>query len=275
MLLYRTCKRALVLALFGASLGLFPLSADGAQKDKAPQKAPPKRLNEHKLAVEIQNPNQLWKVSVSVDRADKTYGIGDEVVITVNSEQDGYLYLFNVDTKGEISCIFPNQYQKSNEIKGGQDVVVPDPKDRQFRIKTTDPGTEVIKAIVTKQPLQELKMDELTRGVNRRPLKLTKRRFGRLAVEAMTGQPPPPSGGDDPIKEKDKFKQDHQQQYQQQAKLWAQGQVELQVIEVKKEKPDQKQDDKPDKIDKKDDKKQDDKQDKKQDDKQDKKAKGL
>src|SRR5262249_24996874 len=68
--------------------------------------------------------NTTWKVNIRVNSADRVYKAGQEVVVRVSSEQDGYLYLFDVLPDGSQVCIFPNSFQKNNAIKAGQEVVV-------------------------------------------------------------------------------------------------------------------------------------------------------
>src|SRR5262249_17731786 len=103
-----------------------------------------------------------WLVRVDVDHKNRIYRTGDTLTATVRSEREGYLYLFNVDVDGEVTCLFPNKSQSNNKIQANTDVVVPDPNKPEFRITVGEPtGRELLKAIVTAEPLKELKLDEL------------------------------------------------------------------------------------------------------------------
>lgn len=233
-----------LLAALGASAGL----ANGQdQKDK------PKRLARPRLQIE-EIKNAPWAVTVSVDKADRTYQLGDEVIIKVKSEQDGYLYVFNQDAAGNIVCLLPNKVQSKNEIKAGQEITVPDASDK-FRIKAADPaGKEKIFAVVTKQPSPAMKLEDYTRGG---PTKVKEANFRRLIVVAMGGNaqdvqddkagqqsaPPAQNQGsqDDPFqKEKEKISKEKPEQFEQKMKEWATANVEITTVAGKsKNKKDQ------------------------------------
>src|SRR5437868_8589249 len=68
----------------------------------------------HRLAPEATNEFPTWMVRVAVDRDNHTYKVDETIKVTVVSEQAGYLYLFNIDGQGEVSCLFPNTYQAKN-----------------------------------------------------------------------------------------------------------------------------------------------------------------
>jgi len=250
------CVAALL--VFGLSLAL---PANGAQTKKpvSPRAKP--------LVVE-EGTNTPWKVTVQVDRADATYSTGDYVVITVTSEQAGYLYLFNVDTAGNINILFPNQTQSNNQIAANTPVVIPSPGDSSFRIKVATPpsGKELIKALVMKQPAQELKpLESLVRSIKKSkqyiPPQITTLKFKRLVVEACGGNPnqavstdpgicnqnttqgvptqaPPGPPTQDQLQvscqqDKDKIQQNNPAQFQQKMKEWCTGQIEITTVEGK------------------------------------------
>jgi hypothetical protein len=166
-----------------AALALaFVSPADGARPRPAPREADPTART---LVTEGINENPGWMVRVSVDHPDRIYRVGDEVVVSVESEKDGYLYLFNIDANNEVTCLFPNKFQSDNKIQAGQAVKVPT---AGFRIRV-DPaaiGKEVIKAVVTKDPVNELKLSDLTRGG---PTLVPLEKFRRLLLELSTGNP--------------------------------------------------------------------------------------
>src|SRR5262245_3190193 len=87
------------------------------------------------LTVEGVNETPSFVVRVSVDREDRTYREGSEVIVTVRSEKEGYLYLFDIDVDGDIVCLFPNDYQSNNKIPAQTNITVPDPNDTKFRIR--------------------------------------------------------------------------------------------------------------------------------------------
>src|SRR5262245_19337973 len=147
------------------------------------------------LTVEGVNETPSFVVRVSVDREDRTYREGSEVIVTVRSEKPGYLYLFDIDVDGEIVCLFLNDYQGDNKIPAQTNITVPDPNDTKLRIRVGGPpggkfkaGKEWVKAIVTLDPLKTHPLNEL------KGKQVSEANMKRLVVEAMTGESP--AGGD-------------------------------------------------------------------------------
>jgi hypothetical protein len=190
-------------------------------------KLSPKAPAPHTLLVESTNPEASFKITLAVDHEDSSYSLGEEVIITVTSERDGYLYVFYADATGTMTALFPNQYQKSNEIKAGTKVVVPDPSDKRFRIKVAEPvGQDVIKAVVTTHPLKDLNTEELTRAVKPK-MQMTSRQVKRLLLEAGTGDPKLGDNDQNVSDQINKQKQDHPEQIKQKCKEWAEASLIL------------------------------------------------
>jgi hypothetical protein len=176
------------------------------------------------LSVEGVNTTPSFVVRVSVDREDRTYREGSEVIVTVRSEKEGYLYLFDVDVDGEIICLFPNDFQNNNKIPANKDIVVPDPNDTKFRIRVGappgakfKPGKELVKAIVTLSPLKALNPNQL------KGKQVSTANMKRLVVEAMTGETPP--AGADPSIENAR-----QSAQQDKAQQWAEHNVDITTV---------------------------------------------
>jgi hypothetical protein len=204
---YATVTLALLAVAFAAA----PATAGDvlARESAGPAKSP----QAPRLAVEGNNDHPSWMVRVSVDREDRSYQLDETVRATVVSERPGYLYLFNVNARGDVSCLFPNAYQADNAIGAGQAVVVPDPKDTSWRITVRPPtGRELLKAVVTTKPLQAFKGVSLNaRGG---PTPLSRDAFRRLMVEAGTGR--------EKLSPADQLRQ-----YLQHSGEWAEHEIEL------------------------------------------------
>jgi hypothetical protein len=103
-------------------------------------------------------------VRVDVDRADRLYRGGETIQVSVRSEREGYLHLFYCDASGQTTCLFPNQIQADNRILANETVIVP-AAHAPFQLRVGPPfGTEVLKAIVTTEPLQSIELETLTKG---------------------------------------------------------------------------------------------------------------
>jgi hypothetical protein len=188
------------------------------------------------LFVEGINDAPTWMVRVDVDHKDRVYHTGDTLTATIRSEKAGYLYLFNVDVDGEVTCLFPNKSQSNNKIEANTDVIVPDPNKPDYRIRVDEPtGKEVLKAIVTAQPLKDatlkdLKFDDLKKANTPKYLPITPKGVKKLNVELLTGDPDAQVADDGMQAYKDKARQDKPQQYLQQARGWAEHQVEIVTV---------------------------------------------
>ncbi len=138
----------LAVILFAASLQ--------AQDTKDPKAA---------IVEEVRNDQPAFLVRVNVDHASRVYGEGDTMKVTVRSERSGYLYLVYCQADGKVSVLFPNKFQTDNRIEADRDIVVPATNAR-FRIRIGKPlGDEVLKAIVTLNPLKQLDADSFTKSV--------------------------------------------------------------------------------------------------------------
>src|SRR5262245_19360599 len=153
--------RAAVLGAFAAGAFLLvPGESSQAAQPKNKQKSP---LGT-RLALEPVNPSPGWttRVTLLTDDASRArdnnqYRPGDKVVVGVRSEKPGYLYLFNIDAKGEITLLFPNPKQKDNAIAANVDLVTGGPGSGvTFRVTKDNNGIEYIKAVVTANPVAQI-----------------------------------------------------------------------------------------------------------------------
>jgi hypothetical protein len=112
-----------------------------------------------------QSKNNL-SVDVWVDRGDGAiYRCGDKLTVFVRASQDCYLYLIYHDADGNDILIYPNARQANNRILSGIIYQIPDARDT-FDFKVQPPfGTELLKAIVSSEPLPDLAGKILSNGL--------------------------------------------------------------------------------------------------------------
>ena len=133
----------------------------------------------------ISNEHSSFAVRVDVDRADRVYAKDDLLHVTVESSEDGYLYLFYRDAAGNVSVLFPNRFQKNNFIRKNENVTVPAPGSN-FRIRMDAPfGTELLKAVVTKKPLTYIDTAAFI-GANLTPVDDAAGKFFKSSFEKTT-----------------------------------------------------------------------------------------
>ncbi len=88
-------------------------------------------------------------IEVQVDKP--VYRIGEFIVLTVRSNQDCYLALYDISTEGEVSQIFPNKYANDNLIRGGRLYRIPTETDNFDYEITGPPGIERVRAVCTQK----------------------------------------------------------------------------------------------------------------------------
>jgi len=100
-----------------------------------------------------QNLRPAHLVRVSVDRDDGTYEQGELMQVSVESEKSGWLYVLIKQADGTTKCLFPNQYDRDNQIPAGRKITLPTSTSR-FRLRIAPPlGDELLIALVTQRPL--------------------------------------------------------------------------------------------------------------------------
>jgi hypothetical protein len=178
--------------------------------------------------------NESWKVTLTVDKEDRVYKVGESVVVKVTSEQDGYLRLFNIVPGREPVCIFPNRFQKEDKIKAGEEITVPG--EGGWRFVAKEPvGKEGLLAYVSKDPTgqPELSSRRLTRTFGTPVPRLAIKRL--IVVEGMGGRPeevgPAPAG--DPLsveRERDRLREERPERLDARMKDWASAAVEVEIV---------------------------------------------
>jgi hypothetical protein len=91
-------------------------------------------------------------IDVSLTLEKSAYKFGEKFIFYVSSAEDGYLYVIYIQQDGEIVILFPNDYQKDNKIKTGEDITLPGHEEVNFKF-SPPAGLEMLKVFVTKKPL--------------------------------------------------------------------------------------------------------------------------
>jgi hypothetical protein len=96
-------------------------------------------------------PPSAFAVEAWVDRPDRAYAIGQTLTIFVRPKQDAYITVLAVGASGRASVVYPNYYQRSQVVRAGMTVRVPN---GDWRIETVGPaGVDLIVVIASKEPL--------------------------------------------------------------------------------------------------------------------------
>jgi len=116
----------------------------------------------------IGRPGSL-QVTVTADRPDATYAIGETVHLTITSNEETYVTVLDVGPTGQVTQLFPNQYQTDNHVFANRPVEIAGGA-TGARITATGPaGAELIKVIASSKPVTIVSEAQLTqsRGIFR------------------------------------------------------------------------------------------------------------
>ncbi|WP_221088215.1 DUF4384 domain-containing protein [Deinococcus aquaedulcis] len=109
---------------------------------------------ETKLDVEV------WVNKDASGKGNPVYRKGERLSIGLKTNQDAYVYLFNVNANGEVDLFFPNNYEESNFVKAGVTRVFP-PQGAKYTFTVGGPnGQDRLLALASKR---ELDLNDIAR----------------------------------------------------------------------------------------------------------------
>lgn len=113
---------------------------------------------------QIRQDQPSFLVRAELNHATRSYREGDALSLKVVCEIDAYLYVLYQQADGQVFQIYPNSQQADNRIQARQPVEVP-AADDSFRWAIGPPfGTELIKVIASREPIDELSDPALRKG---------------------------------------------------------------------------------------------------------------
>ena len=126
-----------------------------------------------------------------VDRSDYTYAEGEDVKLFVETSEDAYVTVLNVDPAGLTTILFPNQYQPDNLVRANRVVEVPDPASLSRIVVTGTMGTELIKVLASTEPIDPFEARQLAAAGPYRTVSAPAQGVARSLSVTMLGDPPP------------------------------------------------------------------------------------
>ena len=86
----------------------------------------------------------------ALDRSSSTYRPGESVALTVTSDEDAYIWVFDTGTSGRVIQLFPNKYADDNFVRANQSLTLPAPG-ANYRFVVSQPeGIELLTVIATR-----------------------------------------------------------------------------------------------------------------------------
>ena len=68
----------------------------------------------------IPEPGKKSDLEVSISTNQSLYQPREEVIVNYEVSQTSFLYLYSIDTQGQVTLLFPNKYDRDNKVKPGK-----------------------------------------------------------------------------------------------------------------------------------------------------------
>lgn len=93
------------------------------------------------------------KVDIWFDKqCGAAYKQGEKIIINFRTSADSYLTVYDIDTRGQVSVLFPNRHQPDNFVRGGQTYSVPDRSYSYDLVIEGPEGIEYVDAVASTDP---------------------------------------------------------------------------------------------------------------------------
>jgi hypothetical protein len=106
-----------------------------------------------KRLADMDNPAQSFGVRLQLLDGKTSFGIGEEIGFTVESERGGFLTLVDLGTDGTVAVLLPNAETRSVPVTAGGTFTYPDPAGALSFAALEPTGTGLVRAFVTERPL--------------------------------------------------------------------------------------------------------------------------
>ncbi|MBI4545206.1 MAG: DUF4384 domain-containing protein, partial [Gemmatimonadetes bacterium] len=142
----------------------------------------------HQLAA-LENPARPFPVELSFLTERSTFRLDDEIEFRIRAGSDGYLTLVDLGTDGTVTVLFPNEWESSNFVRAGQEVVLPTTAMRTSSVVfTASPpaGRGIVRAFVTQRPM----VVPFAKGAGFAQGEASQAELVRQALRRAAGEPP-------------------------------------------------------------------------------------
>lgn len=101
----------------------------------------------------VPQPRENITVNLWFDKqCGSTYRQGEKIMINFRTNVDAYLTLYDIDTRGEVSVLFPNRHHPDNFVRGGSTYSIPTPSYSYDLIIEGPEGIEYVDAVASTDP---------------------------------------------------------------------------------------------------------------------------
>ncbi|WP_027887223.1 PEGA domain-containing protein [Meiothermus taiwanensis] len=93
------------------------------------------------------------------------YQIGERIQVSVQVNQDAYVYIFSVKSTGEIGLILPNAFDQNNFLRAGETRTFPPATGARYTLDVAGPeGQDRVLAVASRQPLSLAQIADIQTG---------------------------------------------------------------------------------------------------------------
>jgi hypothetical protein len=105
-----------------------------------------------KYLADMDNPAQSFTVRLELLGGKTSFGLGESLNFSVESERDGYLTLVDLGTDGTVTVLIPNEDYASMPVRAGRRLTYPEEAGVYFEA-IPPAGSGLVRAFVTSEPL--------------------------------------------------------------------------------------------------------------------------
>jgi hypothetical protein len=102
----------------------------------------------------LHNPAHPFQVEFGFRGERTEFRLDEAMSFRLRSTRAGYLTIVDLSTDGKVTVLFPNQYERNNFVRAGEEVMVPT-SSMNFDLLASEPlGRGIVRAFVTAHPMQ-------------------------------------------------------------------------------------------------------------------------
>jgi hypothetical protein len=103
----------------------------------------------------LENPARPFWVGLTFQDNRTSFRVGEPIELTVQAGKDGYLTVVDIDASGNVSVLFPNELDRNNFVRAGQQITFP--TSSMPPLAMVEPvGWGTLRVFVTQQPINVL-----------------------------------------------------------------------------------------------------------------------
>ncbi|MCX7801644.1 MAG: PEGA domain-containing protein [Meiothermus ruber] len=108
---------------------------------------------------------RVWVNKDPSKTGNPVYQIGERIQVSVQVNQDAYVYIFSVKSTGEIGLILPNAFDQNNFLRAGETRTFPPATGARYALEVAGPeGQDRVLAVASRQPLSLAQIADIQTG---------------------------------------------------------------------------------------------------------------